>query len=312
MQKITHNKFMIEKILSYYESENPGTKAKLFHILQTGRLAGTGKLIILPVDQGFEHGADRSFLGNQEAYDPHYHFKLAVEGGFNAYAAPLGMLEAGADTFAGRIPLILKLNSSNTLTPIQSTPDQAITASVSDALRLGCSAVGFTIYPGSSNAYNMFEEIKDIVKEAKSKGLAVVIWSYARGSDIAKEDEVALDVISYAAHIASLLGANIVKVKPPSNKVAKQEVKNLYEKHSLDYSTLDKRVAIVKRSCFNGRRLVVFSGGEAKDDISIYNEIAQIAKGGGDGSIVGRNMFQRKFSEAILMSKKISEIYKKI
>src|SRR5213083_2691121 len=132
----------VKKILDWYESDNPGTKANLARILMNGKLGGTGKLVILPVDQGFEHGPARSFAPNPAAYDPHYHFQLAIEAGLSAYAAPLGMIEAGADSFAGAIPTILKVNSSNSLA---TSKDQAVTGGVNDALRLGCSAIGFTI-----------------------------------------------------------------------------------------------------------------------------------------------------------------------
>src|SRR5580693_5430075 len=128
----------VRTILSYYESDNPGTKANLARILMEGKLGGTGKLLILPVDQGFEHGPARSFAANPAAYDPHYHFQLAIDAGLSAYAAPLGMIEAGASTFAGQIPTILKLNSSNSLA---TEKDQAVTGSVGDALRLGCGAI---------------------------------------------------------------------------------------------------------------------------------------------------------------------------
>src|SRR5690606_13131638 len=174
----------VKEILSWYEGDNPGTKANLVRILMTGKLAGTGKMVILPVDQGFEHGPARSFAPNPAAYDPHYHFELAIEAGLSAYAAPLGMIEAGADTFAGQIPTILKVNSSNSLARLK---DQAITASVNDALRLGCSAIGFTIYPGSDYAFEMMEEIREMAEEAKAAGLAVVIWSYPRGDAISKD-----------------------------------------------------------------------------------------------------------------------------
>src|SRR5579859_5406694 len=117
----------VKKILDWYEGDSPGVKANLARILCTGRLGGTGKVVILPVDQGFEHGPARSFAPNPPAYDPHYHFTLAFEAGLSAYAAPLGMLEAGADTFAGMVPTILKLNSSNSLSTIK---DQAVTGSV--------------------------------------------------------------------------------------------------------------------------------------------------------------------------------------
>src|SRR5690625_4483490 len=107
----------IHRILSNYESDTPGTKANLARILTHGRLANTGKVVILPVDQGFEHGPARSFAPNPDGYDPHYHYQLAIDAGLNAFAAPLGLLEAGADTFAGQIPTILKVNSANSLIP---------------------------------------------------------------------------------------------------------------------------------------------------------------------------------------------------
>src|SRR6201999_4004801 len=156
----------VKKILDNYESDNPGTKGNLARMLMHGRLGGTGKMVILPVDQGFEHGPARSFAPNPDAYDPHYHFQLAVDAGLNAYAAPLGMLEAGAGTFAGAIPLILKVNSSNSLTPKDQAPDQAVTATVQDALRLGCSAIGYTIYPGSHQVPEMMEELRELTLEA--------------------------------------------------------------------------------------------------------------------------------------------------
>ena len=205
----------VKKILDNYESDCPGTKANLARILMHGRLGGSGKMVILPVDQGFEHGPDRSFAPNPDAYDPHYHYQLAIDAGLNAYAAPLGPLEAGADTFAGAIPTILKLNSANSLS---TNKDQAVTASVNDALRLGCSAIGFTIYPGSEDQYEMMEEIRDLAEEAKSVGLAVVMWSYPRGGKLDKAGETALDVCAYAAHMAALLGAHIIKVKPPTQR----------------------------------------------------------------------------------------------
>src|ERR671925_329140 len=224
----------VQKILSNYESDNPGTKANLARILMQGRLGGTGKLVILPVDQGFEHGPARSFAPNPPAYDPHYHFELAIEAGLNAYAAQLCMIEAGAATFAGQIPTILKVNSSNSLAKAK---DQAITGSVGDALRLGCSAIGFTIYPGSDHAFEMMQEIRELAEEAKSVGLAVVIWSYPRGDALSKDGETAIDICAYAAHMAALLGAHIIKVKPPTNFLEQAEAKKVYEKEKIDIAS---------------------------------------------------------------------------
>jgi class I fructose-bisphosphate aldolase len=298
----------VQKILSYYESDNPGTKANLARMLMQGRLGGSGSLIILPVDQGFEHGPGRAFAINPEAYDPHYHYKMAIEADLSAYAAPLGMLEAGAGTFAGAIPLILKMNSANSLMKLGKAPDQAVTATIQDALRLGCSGIGFTIYPGSEATYDLMEEIKELAAEAKSVGLAVVIWSYARGH-ISKEGETAIDVISYGAHMAALLGAHIIKVKLPSAFLEDEAAKKEYQKHQVDISTLTARVRHVVQCCFNGRRLVVFSGGESKGLEDVYQEARAIRDGGGNGSIIGRNAFQRPHSEALKMFDTLINIF---
>ncbi|MCH2546700.1 MAG: class I fructose-bisphosphate aldolase [Alphaproteobacteria bacterium] len=299
----------VKNIITNYESDNLGTKANLARMLMHGKLGGTGKMIILPVDQGFEHGPARSFAVNPDAYDPHYHFQLAVDAGLNAYAAPLGWLEAGADSFVGEVPTILKMNSSNSLMPGKGY-DQAITGSVKDALRLGCSAVGFTIYPGSENAFAMMEEIRAIAEEAKAAGLAVVIWSYPRGGNLSKEGELALDVCAYSAHMAALLGAHIIKVKLPTEFLEQPEAKKVYETQKVDGSTLAKRVEHVVQSCFNGRRIVVFSGGASKGADAVYDDARAIRDGGGNGSIIGRNTFQRPREDALDMLGKLVAIYK--
>ncbi|MEM7237267.1 MAG: class I fructose-bisphosphate aldolase [Pseudomonadota bacterium] len=300
----------VQKILGNYESDNPGVKGNLCRMLMTGKLGGTGKMIILPVDQGFEHGPARSFAPNPAAYDPHYHYQLAIDAGLNAYAAPLGMLEAGADTFAGQIPTILKANSANSLIPGDAAKDQAITASVDDALRLGCAAIGFTVYPGSSAGLDMFEEIADMRNEAAAVGLATVIWSYPRGEALDKDGETAIDIGSYATQIAALLGAHVIKVKLSTDHLSLKEAKKVYEDEKIDISTQAARVADCVKSAFNGRRIIVFSGGSKKGADSVYDDARAIRDGGGNGSIIGRNTFQRPRDEAIAMLNKLVDIYK--
>jgi class I fructose-bisphosphate aldolase len=299
----------VSKILANYESDNPGTKANLARILMHGKLGGTGRLLILPVDQGNEHGPARSFAPNPPAYDPHYHFQLAVEAGLSAYAAPLGFIEAGAATYAGQVPLILKVNSANSLSRQKENADQAVTANVRDALRLGCSAVGFTIYPGSDAQYGQFEEIADMAREAKAHGLAVVIWSYPRGGNLSREGETAIDICAYAAQLAAQLGAHIIKVKPPTGHLELAAAKAVYERQNIDISTPAARIRHVVQSAFNGRRIVVFSGGEAKDLDGVLDEVRAVYQGGGNGSIIGRNTFQRPKAEAIDMLNRIIKIY---
>ena len=298
----------VKEILSYYDSENAGVRSNLARILNHGRLAGTGRFVILPVDQGFEHGPARSFAPNPPAYNPLYHFELATEAGCNAYAAPLGFLEAGAASFAGEIPLILKLNNHDLLLD-ERDPISAVTGSVKDALRLGCAAVGFTIYPGSAQRRTMYEQLRGIAEEAKEHGLAVVVWSYPRGSGLSKEGETALDVVAYAAQIAAQLGANIVKVKLPSAHLEEAEAKKVYEGTRIPLEPLSERVRHVVQSCFDGRRIVIFSGGPRDTDEALIEEVNAIRAGGGFGSIIGRNSFQRPKAEAIALLRRIMEIY---
>ncbi len=295
----------VRAILRHYESDNPGTKGNLARILMQGALGGTGKLIILPVDQGFEHGPARSFSVNPAAYDPHYHYQIAIDAGLSAYAAPLGPLEAGADTYAGQIPTILKVNSSNSWA---TAVDQAITGTVGDALRLGCAAIGFTIYPGADGVFEMMEEIREMSAEAKAVGIATVIWSYPRGGKLSKKGELALDVGAYAAHMAALLGAHIIKVKLPSDHIEQDEAQKMYA--GTDWSKQSDRVAHVVQASFAGRRIVVFSGGAAKGADAVYQDARDIRDGGGNGSIIGRNTFQRPRDEALAMLAKLVGIYK--
>ena len=236
----------VREILSWYGSDNPGTLANLYRMLNAGRLGGTGKLVILPVDQGFEHGPARSFAPNPAGYDPRYHFQLAIDAGCNAYAAPLGFIEAGAAEFAGQIPLILKANNPDSLYG-GADPIPAVTASVEDALRLGCGAIGFTIYPGSADRNAMYEELRELTLEAKAAGLVVVVWSYPRGSGLSKEGETAVDVCAYAAQIAAQLGAHIIKVKPPTDYIEIDAARKAMEAAGVQIGTLGR--ARARTSC---------------------------------------------------------------
>jgi class I fructose-bisphosphate aldolase len=298
----------VREILSWYGSDNPGTLTNLARILNHGRLGGSGRLVILPVDQGFEHGPARSFAPNPPAYDPRYHFELAIEAGCNAYAAPLGFIEAGARDFAGQVPLILKLSNKDSLLE-EKDPTQAWSGSVDDALRLGCSAIGFTVYPGSSARFAMYERIRALAEQAKAAGLAVVIWSYPRGSGLDKDGETALDVCGYAAQIAAQLGAHIIKVKLPANHIAQDAARKVYEKEKIPTESIADRVRHVVQCAFAGRRIVVFSGGAKEDDDKLLAEARGIRDGGGFGSIIGRNSFQRRKPDALRLLETIMKIY---
>ncbi|HKM99357.1 MAG TPA: class I fructose-bisphosphate aldolase [Candidatus Binataceae bacterium] len=299
----------VREILSWYESENAGVRSNLARLMNHGKLAGTGKFVILPVDQGFEHGPARSFAVNPPAYDPRYHFQLALDAGCNAYAAPLGFLEAGAAEYAGELPLILKLNNHDVLHD-EKDPISAVTGSVKDALKLGCAAVGFTIYPGSAAEKTMYQELREITAEAKAHGLAVVVWSYPRGSSISKQGETGLDVVAYAAQIAAQLGANVIKVKPPTAHIEQPEAKKAYDAAKVQLEPLSARVKHIIQAAFDGRRIVIFSGGPRESDDQLISDVREIHAGGGFGSIIGRNSFQRPKDQAIKLLGTIMDIYK--
>ncbi len=300
----------VKQILSWYSSENVGVKTNLARLMNHGALAGTGKFVILPVDQGFEHGPARSFAPNPPAYDPDYHFQLAIDSGCNAYAAPLGFLEASADKFAGQIPTILKLNNSDSLAKIEQ-PCSAVTASVKDAVRLGCVAIGYTIYPGSAQRNIMYEDLRDLIREAKDVGLPTILWAYPRGSGLSKDGELATDVIAYSAHVSCELGAHIVKVKPPKDFIEQAEAKKAFEKAGIATKTMADRVRHVVQSCFNGKRVVIFSGGETKSTEDLLDDVRGIAAGGGFGSIMGRNAFQRPRTESLKLLGDVMDIFRK-
>ena len=275
--------------------------------MNTGTLAGTGRLVILPVDQGFEHGPARSFQPNPAGYDPDYHAQLAIESGCNAYAAPLGFLEAVAGKLCGEIPLILKLNNSDSLSKVE--PMSALTASVKDAVRLGCSAIRYTIYPGSSARNQQYKDLRDLIAEAKEAGLPTVLWAYPRGN-LSKDGETAIDVVAYAAQISAQLGAHVIKVKPPKDFIEQAEAKKVFEKYTIPTKTMADRVRHVVQSAFNGKRIVIFSGGESKDTPALLEEIKGIKEGGGFGSIMGRNAFQRPRAESIQLLKDVMNVFK--
>lgn len=298
----------VREILSWYGADNPGTLANMARMLNHGRIGGSGKLVILPVDQGFEHGPARSFAMNPDAYDPAYHIELGIESGCNAYAAPLGAIEAVARNYAGEIPLILKINNSDTLWG-NKAPISALTSSVDDALRLGCTGIGFTIYPGSGERKEMYEEIMKANAEAKKAGLVTVLWAYARGEQLSKDGETAIDVIAYCAQIAAQLGAHFIKVKPPTAHIEQDAARKVYEAQGIKISTMADRIRHVTQSAFAGKRVVIFSGGETKSTDSLLADFKEIASGGGFGAIMGRNAFQRPKKESIALLHSVQDLF---
>ncbi|MDX1661105.1 MAG: class I fructose-bisphosphate aldolase [Gemmatimonadota bacterium] len=300
----------VQEILSYYPSDNAGTKASLARLLNHGRLAGTGRLVILPVDQGFEHGPHRSFAVNPPTYDPEYHPRFALEAGMSGYAAPLGFMEAIAGNYAAHLPLILKVNNHDLLYS-DDDPIPAVTSSVDAAVRLGCVAIGYTIYPGSAQRKEMYEGLMVLAEQAKEAGLAVVVWSYPRGSGIdEKDDETALDVVAYAAQLACQMGAHLVKVKLPSDRLYQEKAAKVYEQEEIPRDTVEDRVRHVTQAAFDGKRIVIFSGGSKTSAEAFFDDIRGIRDGGGFGSIIGRNTFQRPWDESLEFIGTVIDIYR--
>jgi len=184
-----------------------------------------------------------------------------------------------------------------------------VTGSVDDALRLGCCAVGYTIYPGSAYSQEMYETLAEIALEAKSVGLAVVVWSYPRGGNLSKAGETAIDVVCYGAQIAAQLGAHIIKVKVPTDHIEQAEAKKVYDAEKIPISTPTDRIRHVVQSTFDGRRILIFSGGAKGEDNKIFDEARAIRDGGGFGSIIGRNSFQRSKPKALEFLNTVMKIY---
>jgi class I fructose-bisphosphate aldolase len=180
---------------------------------------------------------------------------------------------------------------------------------VSDALRLGCVAIGYTIYPGTAERRLQYEQLRELASEAKAAGLVVVVWCYARGGGLSKEGETALDVIAYGAQIAALLGAHIIKVKMPTAHLEQPEAKKVYEEQNIPRATAAERVRHVVQCAFNGRRIVLFSGGPKESDEALFAEGRAIREGGGFGSIIGRNSFQRDKAAALRLLNEMVRIY---
>jgi class I fructose-bisphosphate aldolase len=298
----------VDEILSWYPAAGPRTRENLRRLLMHGRTGGTGKLVVLPVDQGFEHGPGRSFAANPAGYDPRYHARLAIDAGCSAHALPLGAAELVAPEYAAQLPLILKCNSSDSLY-VGADPEPAVTASVDDAVRLGCPAVGFTVYPGSAGRNRMYEELRALARDAEAAGLVLVVWSYPRGTGISKEGQTAVDVVAYAAHLAAQLGAHVIKVKPPTQHIESDAARAALDKAGVPLDTLAERVRHVVQSAFDGHRIVIFSGGAAKETEAVLEENRQTALGGGFGTIMGRNSFQRPHDEAVRLLHDVMDIH---
>jgi|694.fasta_scaffold23319_6 class I fructose-bisphosphate aldolase len=304
------HKERVKEILSWYKYTNTSEQQKnLSKILNYGRIGGTGKVMILPIDQILEHGPGRAFEPNPIMYDPLEQAQFAVDGGFNAYAAPLGSLERGYEILARHnVPTILKVNSHTLMIPDNENPKPSIHSWVDDAVRLGCSAVGFTLYPGSIHSNEMEQQARMLIADARKAGLITILWIYPRGAGLIKGQERAVDIIAYGVALGVSLGAQIIKVKLPIDSYGLSSNQEMRIYDNVPTETLTDRIKLVMKAAYNGHRIVIHSGGDYATAETLESEIRAIREGGAFGSIMGRNAFQRPTEEALNLIKNLQDI----
>ena len=283
-----------------------GKKARLYRLLYKYG-PGNGRLMILPIDQGLEHGP-RDFFVNPESLNPEFQLRLALEGGFSAIAFQVGLAEKYLRTFAGKVPLILKINGKTEIPP----DDEAFSpcnATVEDAVRLGADAVGYTSYIGSPRQDDDFVQFGRVRREAERVGMPVIMWAYPRGKDMERKGgRDSLYAVDYAARIAQELGADVVKVNfPKVDESRRAQYPKEYQKLKLG-----KREMIEKVVASAGRTLTLMSGGSKRGDAELFDDVRAALEAGVTGFIFGRNMWQRRFGEALQVAGKITKMTQEV
>ena len=290
----------LTKQKSLLEVLPPGKRARLHRLLfEFG--PGNGTLMLLPIDQGIEHGP-RDFFPNPDSKDPDYQFRLAAEAGYSALACQIGMAEKYYPDYAGRVPLILKVNGKTDVPPSDSALSTT-NASVEDAVRLGADAVGYTLYVGSPRQDEDLHQLKGVREDCDRYGMPLVIWSYPRGSAIDKKGgQLSFYAVDYAARMAMEMGADVVKLNMPDPGEKDKDSPAPY--NEMDAS---QEEAIQHCVASAGRALVVLSGGSRVDDETVLAHTRSIMEAGGSGVIFGRNVWQREWSEALEIIGQIKE-----
>lgn len=279
---------------------NAGKKARLYRLLY-GAGPANGTLMILPIDQGLEHGP-RDFLEAPESLDPGFQFRLALDGHFSAIACQIGLAEKFYPEYAGQVPLILKLNGKTEI-PSDNEPLSPLTASVEDAVRLGADAVGYTLYVGSPRQDEDFAQFRQIRTEAERFGMPVIVWSYPRGAAIeAKGGKNTVYAIDYAARAAQELGADVIKVNVPNVEADLSQAPKAYQREW----TLDAALSQIIRS--GGRSLVIFAGGEKASEEETLAKARQCMDSGATGLIFGRTVWQRSYHDAMTLAEEIHKL----
>jgi fructose-bisphosphate aldolase, class I len=279
----------------------PGKRARLRRLLfEFG--PGHGTLMLLPIDQGIEHGP-RDFFPNPASKDPEYQFRLAAEAGYSALACQIGLAEKYYPDYAGQVPLILKVNAKTDIPP----SDRAFSscnASVEDAVRLGADAVGYTLYVGSPRQDEDLAQLRTVRADCDRYGMPLVVWAYPRGEAIEKKGgQTSFYAIDYAARMAMEMGADVVKLNFPKFDPEKDKDQPA-PYNEMDVSPEEAVRQIVESA---GRSLVVLSGGSKTDDETVLSHTRTIVQAGGSGVIFGRNVWQREKSQALEIIEQIKE-----
>ena len=281
---------------------NLGKRVRL-HRMMYEHGPGNGKLMILPIDQGLEHGPV-DFFPNPPSADPEFQFKLAVEGGYSGIALHLGLAEKYAPKYAGKIPIVLKINGKTRI-PSAAQPVSPMTGSVEDAVRIGADAIGYTLYVGSPNQVTDFTQFRQVKADAERYGMPIIMWAYPRGEAVDKKGgRDSLFAVDYAARVADELGADIVKLNVPvDNPKTRSQQRSPYDKMELSY---EEGVAKVVKTA--GKCLVLFSGGGMMSDEELVHRAKACIEQGATGLIFGRNLWQREWDDALAMTKKLKDM----
>lgn len=281
----------------------PGKRTRLKRLLYDHGPGG-GTLLVLPIDQGLEHGPV-DFFENPAALDPDYQYRLARDGRFSAIALHIGLAEKYFAPYAGEVPLILKLNGKTSIPP-DTEAFSALTGTVEDAVRLGADAIGYTVYVGSPAQARDFAQFQQVRADADRLGMPVIVWAYPRGEAVSKKGgKESLYAIDYAARVALELGADVVKVNYPvaSDKDAQSPP---------PYNTLalSPEAAFHKVVQSAGRALVLVSGGEKVDDAALLTKVRASMHAGATGIIFGRNLWQRPHDQALALTRELHAIFR--
>jgi fructose-bisphosphate aldolase, class I len=281
---------------------SPGKRTRLRRLLfEFG--PGKGTLLLLPIDQGIEHGP-RDFFPNPASKDPEYQFHLAAEAGYSAIACQIGLAEKYYPDYAGQVPLLLKVNGKTDIPP-SGDALSTTNASVEDAVRLGADAVGYTLYVGSPRQDDDLHQLKGVREDCDRYGMPLVVWAYPRGSAVdAKGGKNSFYAIDYAARMAMEMGADVVKLNYP--KADPETDKDAPAPYNEGGFSQEEMVRQIVSSA--GRALVVLSGGSKIDDDALLEQTRTIMRAGGSGVIYGRNVWQRGHSEAVEIIDQIKEI----